>query len=283
MNETLISARGVTFGYDPQKPVVMDLNLDIRPGDFVAVLGTNGAGKTTSVKLLNGLLKPQKGEIFIKGKNSNLMTSKQMSGIVGYCYQNPDHQIFCETVGEEVEFGLKNTGVPADQIKQRVDEALQLVNLLEFIDEAPYQLGKGERQKLAVASILALRPQLLIVDEPTTGLDWEDSKKIFDLLQTLVQGGMTCLVITHNLDIVEKYIQRIILFSRGRTIADGPTKQVLAQTAQLEEASVGMLRVTQLANMLRQTHGVALPHCTNVEEFLAALAQERSNRHESRG
>ena len=278
MEEVLIRAQHITFGYDPQVPVVRDLDLSIFRGDFVAVLGTNGAGKTTTVKILNGLLKPQSGLIEIKGKNAALMTAKEISQVVGYCYQNPDHQIFCETVREEILFGLKNRDVPESQLEERIDRALQLVGLSDFKEEAPYQLGKGERQKLAVASILALEPEVLIVDEPTTGLDWADSKKIFDLLQQLVDQGMTCLVITHDLYVVEKYIRRTILFHQGRIIADGNTADILAQHEKLAQASVGMLRVTQLARALQEHYDVALPVCTSVEAFVNAIVEERRKR-----
>lgn len=282
MRETLIRAQHITFGYDPQAPVVRDLDLTIFRGDFVAMLGTNGAGKTTTVKILNGLLKPQSGTIEIKGKNAAQMTAKDISRVVGYCYQNPDHQIFCETVREEILFGLKNRDVPESEIEQRVDRALELVGLGQFKEEAPYQLGKGERQKLAVASILALEPEVLIVDEPTTGLDWADSKKIFDLLQQLVDRGMTCLVITHDLYVVEKYIRRTILFHQGRILADGDTTDILAQNDKLAAASVGMLRVTQLAQALREQYGIALPNCTSVEAFVQAIVEERRNHHGAR-
>lgn len=275
MKEKLISARQITFGYDPAIPVIRDLDIDIYRGDFVAVLGTNGAGKTTTVKILNGLLKPQSGKIYIKGQDAGQISARQIAQVVGYCYQNPDHQIFCETVREEIEFGLKNREVPAEEMAERVDKVLELVNLRDFKEEAPYQLGKGERQKLAVASILALEPEVLIVDEPTTGLDWADSQKIFDLLQRLVDQGMTCLVITHDLNVVEKYIRRTILFHRGRIIADGDTREILARPDKLNEASVGTLRVTQLAQEVERRFGVELPRCISAEEFVAAILQER--------
>lgn len=278
MEETLIRAQHITFGYNPDMPVVRDLDLSIHRGDFVAVLGTNGAGKTTTVKILNGLLKPQAGTIEIKGKSTAQMTAKEISQVVGYCYQNPDHQIFCETVREEILFGLKNRNVPESELEARVDRALQLVGLQDFKEEAPYQLGKGERQKLAVASILALEPEVLIVDEPTTGLDWTDSKKIFDLLQQLVDRGMTCLVITHDLYVVEKYIRRTILFHQGRIIADGNTSDILAQHEKLAQASVGMLRVTQLAQTLREKYGVSLPACTSTDAFVNAIIEERGRK-----
>ena len=275
MAEKIIEAKNIVFGYDPAVPIVKDLSLTIERGEFVAILGTNGAGKTTAVKTLNGLLRPQSGEIYIKGKNSREMTTKQISEVVGYCYQNPDHQIFSETVEEEVEFGLKNRNVPVDERDRIIDESLKLVGLEGFRKEAPYALGKGERQKLAVASILALRPEVIIVDEPTTGLDYKDTKNIFDLLKQLDDKGMTCLIITHNLYVVEEYVDRTILINDGKILADGKTGEVLKMSKELKESNVGNLFLTEIVDALNEKYHTNFERYLKVDDFVEALAKKK--------
>lgn len=274
MAEKIIEAKNLVFGYDPSVPIVKDLSLTVERGEFIAILGTNGAGKTTAVKMLNGLLRPQQGQILIKGRDSREMKTKEISDIVGYCYQNPDHQIFCETVREEVEFGLKNRNVPVQDREKIIDDSLRLVGLLDFKEEAPYMLGKGERQKLAVASILALRPEVLIVDEPTTGLDWRDTRNIFDLLRSLIENGMTCLIITHNLYVVEQYVDRTVLIDNGAIVADGKTQDVLQRTRELNEANVGTLYLTQIVDKLNEKYSLHEKRYLRVEDFAQELIRK---------
>lgn len=200
---------------------------------MVALLGQNGAGKTTCAKLFNGIHKPTAGVVRVAGHDTRALAPSALARHVGYCYQNPNHQIWALKVADEVSFGPRNLGLDEEAVSARVDEALELVSLERHRDAYTFNLGWGERQQLAVASILAMRPEVIVVDEPTTGLDARGSRRIMDLLTNLNAQGLTLVVITHDMSIVAEYLPRTVCFRDGRAVYDGPTGQLMWREPEL--------------------------------------------------
>jgi len=213
-------------------------------------MGENGAGKTTLVKLINGLLKPNRGEIFVNTKNISVLSVAELAHIIGFVFQNSDHQIFSRTVEEEVGFILKNFGYEEPQVKKKVQQILEQFNLAQYSQQSPFLLSGGERKRVALASILCADPQILILDEPTIGQDSNEKSKLMRLLRELNEKGITIIVITHDIEFTAEYIPRCILMSNGKIIADGPTKYVLANKVLLTQSSLTLPQLVQLSYLL---------------------------------
>jgi cobalt transport protein ATP-binding subunit len=266
----VVEARRVTFAY-PQGPRVLDsIDLQIAPGEFLAIVGQNGSGKTTLAKHLVGLLQPTIGSILLGGRDRKSMRPAETASQIGYVFQNPDHQIFAATVEDEVAFGPRNFGLDPAEVEGRVAEVLHAVNLDDARQRDPFLLSKGERQRLAVASVLALRPRLLILDEPTTGLDYREQRRMMALISDLNRAGIAIVIITHTPWLVAEYARRVILMRKGRVLYDGAVHDFFAQDALLRESSFRPPEITSLA---RRFAFAAL----NVDEFVAGL-QVRSRR-----
>jgi cobalt transport protein ATP-binding subunit len=248
-----IEASNITFRYTPNTPdVLRGVSLRVHQGEFVAFIGQNGAGKTTLAKHLNGLLKPTSGEVRVMGVDTRTASVAVLARTVGYVYQNPDHQIFAQRVRAEVAFGPKNLGLSPTEIDERVAHALELVGLTEHADDFAFSLGRGQRQKLAVASILAMRPPVLVIDEPTTGLDKRGATSILDLLSTWNAAGQTIVVITHDMALVAERVPRTVVVHDGGILADGPTRAVLPDSSLLARAFLRPPQVTRMAQRLAE-------------------------------
>jgi energy-coupling factor transport system ATP-binding protein len=247
-----IEAENLSFGYSRGNHALNDVNIKINKGEFVALIGKNGAGKTTFSKHLNGLYRPTGGEIRINGRNISAVPTSELSREVGYVFQNPDHQIFAATVWEEVEFGLKNLPITEEERSRRITEALEFVGLADFKERHPFMLGKGERQKLAVATILVMEPDILVIDEPTTGQDWDGTKRMMEMMEKLHRKGHTILAITHNMRLAAEYADRIVVFSAGKVVLDGSPQSVFYQQEILASASVTPPDSVLIGSRLRQ-------------------------------
>ncbi len=234
----LVSIKNLGHVYENGKTALHEVNLDVREGDFLALIGQNGAGKTTLAKHFNSLLKPTQGSVHVCGINVGESEPEELASHIGYVFQNPDHQIFSQSVWKEVAFGLKNIGLPENEMRSRIERVLNFTHLWNLRDEHPFSLGKGERQMIAVASILALEPKILVVDEPTTGLDWRGIRRIMDLIKTLHDNGTTIIMITHDMDLVAHYATRTVVMRHGAVLLDGETRDVLADTEKLRDAYV---------------------------------------------
>jgi energy-coupling factor transport system ATP-binding protein len=271
VSDIAIHVDDVSFAYAPEMPLALNqVSLDIRQGDFLALLGQNGAGKTTLAKTFNGLLQPTKGKVHIGGLEARNTSVSNFASRVGYCYQNPDHQIFNRTVYKEAAFGPANLGLQQKEVDERVDHALKLVGLADKKDAYPFLLGKGERQKLAVASVLSMGSPILVVDEPTTGLDMRGIRSIMSLLQQWNQvEGRTIVVITHDLHIVAEYIPRTVVMAKGQVVADGPTRSILSNEKLLAPAALKPPQITRVAQRLSQ-YGIP-PDVMTVEEMMSYL------------
>lgn len=232
----VVELAAARFAYDGRPPVLDEVSLRIGRGEFVALLGRNGSGKTTMAKLMNGILRPTAGRVRLDGRDLAGLTLATVAARVGYVFQNPDLQIFADSVRAEVAFGPHNLGLPAREIAIRVDETLAAVGLAAVADEDPFVLSKGERQRLAIAALLALRPEVLILDEPTTGLDYAEHLAVLGLLARLHREGMAVVVITHTPWVVAEYAERAIVVDAGRLAFDGPVAELLQRPEVMERA-----------------------------------------------
>ncbi|MBO9370678.1 MAG: energy-coupling factor ABC transporter ATP-binding protein [Chloroflexi bacterium] len=254
----ILELRDVDYIY-PTRAVeaLSGVNLQIREGEFLALVGQNGSGKTTLAKHLNGLLKPTRGEVLFRGRPLQEIRRTEMARHVGYVFQNPDHQIFSNTVREEVGFSLRMAGMDAKTIEERVAEALAVVGLSGYEDEVPFTLTKGERQRVAVASVLAAQPQVIILDEPTTGLDYRHQRSMMEMLRDLHRRGHTVIIITHSMWVAAEYAERAVVMKDGRVLLDAPTRVAFAQEPILAEASLRPPPLLRLGNWLG-TSGLTL-------------------------
>ena len=223
----MIVIKNLYFSYNDGPLVLKNISLVIREGERLAIMGENGAGKTTLIKHLNGLLKPKKGEVIINGQNTKETSVSEISRVVGLVFQNPDHQIFAETVEEEIAFALKNFGFSEDLIKERVEWALNVMDLIKYRKRSPITLSGGERKRVAIASVLSYNPQIIVLDEPTVGQDYFQKQKIAEIIRMLSILKKTIIVVTHDIEFVAENFPRSIVISKGEVIADGKTEDIL--------------------------------------------------------
>ncbi|MEQ9714489.1 MAG: ATP-binding cassette domain-containing protein [Candidatus Asgardarchaeum sp.] len=252
MTDPYIVVEDLSFTYPDGTLALEDISLKIYEGDFVAIIGQNGSGKTTLVKHFNGLLKPTKGQVIVDGVDTRKSTVAELARKVGYLFQNPDHQIFSNTIEEEIAFGPRNLGLSEDEIKERVEEALEIFELTKIRKENPIFRSKGEKTRIALASIVAMRPKVLILDEPTTGLDWRQSEKVMQYVKKMHDSGHIIIFITHDMRIVAEYAKRVIVMHRGRILLEGDVRDVFAQPEILKETFLFPPQITQYAHALKR-------------------------------
>src|SRR5918992_433806 len=248
--EPIIEVEGLTHRYPNGLVALEGVDLIVRRGEFLAVLGQNGSGKTTLVKHFNGLLKPTEGTVLVGGEETAKQGLRRLGQTVGYVFQNPDHQIFSDTVFDEVAFGPKIRDMDEGEIKERVEEALAAVGLDGRGDEDPFGLTKGERQRVAVASVLAVRPEILILDEPTTGLDYAEQRSMMDLVKNLNEAGSTIIVVTHTMWVVAEYAHRAVVIRDGKVALSGTVREVFAEEDELRDAALRPPPIVSSGNAL---------------------------------
>jgi energy-coupling factor transport system ATP-binding protein len=251
--EKLIEVADLVFEYPDGTPALRHINLDIFANQFIAFIGQNGAGKTTLAKSLNGLLKPTSGSIKIENLDTRERgTTKKIVTKVGYVFQNPDHQLFNNSVYKEVAYGPRNIGLDEKEVDQRVREASQVCGIeADLMKEHPFFLTKGLRQRVAIASILAMRPRTIIVDEPTTGQDLRQSLEVMNFLRDLWEKeGHTIIIITHEMPIVAQYAQRVVVLAKGQVLMDDSTREVFSEPQLLERTFVKPPQITRMAQAL---------------------------------
>jgi len=246
----IISCQDVWFEYPDGTPAVKGVSFDILEGEFVGLVGRNGSGKTTLAKLFNGLYRPTKGKILVDGIDVRNASIAELVSRVGYSFQNPDDQIFAKTVRDELAFGPKNLKLSYNEISRRVESAASEVEITAYLDENPFNLSQGLRQRVAVASVLTLNPKVLIVDEPTTGQDFTRSKIVMNLAKTLCERGRTIIIISHNMDLIAEYCERLVVMLNGQMLLAGPTREVFSQTQRIRESSLEPPQVTQIGQAL---------------------------------
>lgn len=263
--------RSVSYRYEEGPAAVEGLTLTIRAGEFAALVGSNGSGKTTLAKLLVGLLRPTAGELFVFGQGLEGLTVAQIARSVGFLFQHSDHQLYCSTVEEEVAAGPRNLGLAPEEVAQRTAGAIAQLGLEALRRAPPAALGAGERRRIALAAVLAMGPRLLILDEPTRGLGWIQSRQLLDHLVALNASGVTILMITHDLRLVAEYARRILILARGQLIADGPPEALLGEANLLATTGLKPPTLYELARGLR-SHG-PLPPLPTPEAFVSALPE----------
>ena len=237
MADPIVQVEHLFYRYPTRDQFALtDINLTIQRGEFVAIIGQNGSGKTTLIKHFNGLLKPTEGRVVVDGHVTTELPTSELAKFVGFVFQNPDHQIFAETIQDEVTFGPKNLGFPPERIQADALRVLEQMNLSGCEEEMPFQLSRGQRQRLAVASVLAMEPSVLIIDEPTTGQDWKESMALMDLVLELNRNGHTCIVTTHNMNLVSLFAKRVIVMRSAKVFMDGPTQEIFRNVSELEKA-----------------------------------------------
>jgi len=243
-----------------------NISLELKHGEFLALLGHNGAGKTTLAGHLMGFFRSSSGRILLNGKDIEDYSTAQLSRQIGYLFQNPDSQIFMSSVFEEVRFGLENLKIPEDEINRRVNSALEMMELAAYRNRHPQALSRGQRQRLAVASILALEPNLLILDEPTTGQDREHIHKFLDKIRELNRLGKTVILITHDMELVAEYADRVIVLKQGEVLLDGATADVFSNTEELSAAGLIPPLPSRLSTDLRKK-GFNIPQILTIPEL----------------
>jgi len=256
----------VEFGYHDANLALKGVNLEIGRGEFVALIGPNGSGKTTLLSCLIGLNRPTAGRILIDGQDIRKRGVAEQAQVVGYLFQNPDYQLFTDTVYEEVAFGLKNRQSRPDDIEKRVDQALEMMELSVYRDRHPHSLSRGQRQRLAVASILSMEPDIIVLDEPTTGQDRGHLNKFLARMKMLNEAGKTIILISHDMGVVAEYASRTIVMKDGGILMDAGTREVFSRPDILKGASIEPHLLARACNDVREG-GRDIPVLLTVEEL----------------
>ncbi len=242
----MIEVQDVYFTYPSGVEALKGVSLTIKDGEFVAIMGENGAGKTTLVKHFNGLLKPTRGKVLVDGIETTKVSVATLARKVGFVFQNPDHQLFSETVEEEISFALKNFGFSEDVTEKRVTWALNLLGLAQYRKTSPFMLSGGERKRVALASVLAWDPKILILDEPTIGQDYQQKEKLRQFILQMKTQEKTVIIVTHDVEFVAECNPRVLLMRGGKIVADGEARKVLTSPATLEQASIVPPQIAQI-------------------------------------
>lgn len=263
-SKPIIEVDGISYSYPSGVEALRDVSIKIHQGEFVAIMGENGAGKTTLVKHFNGLLKPQKGRVVVDGVDVSKVSVASLARKVGLVFQNPDDQLFSESVEEEISFALRNFGFEDEVIVKRVEWALNLLDIERYRESSPFILSGGERKRTALASVLAWDPEVFVLDEPTIGQDYAQKERLRHFLMQLRSQGKTPIIVTHDVEFVAECRPRIVLMSDGKIISDGPTNRIMTDMDALKRASVSPPEITKLFSKLTK-YGFP-PNVVEVEE-----------------
>jgi energy-coupling factor transporter ATP-binding protein EcfA2 len=266
--QPVIEFQEVTHRYDTGHKGIDSIDLEVDPGEFLAICGMNGAGKTTLALHVMGLLQPTAGHVLVGGVDTRNRTVAEMARTVGLIFQNPNHQLFKGTVQEEIAFAPRNIGWEDDRIERASREVLDLVGLTGLEERDPDSLSIGQKQRVAVASVLVTEPRVLILDEPTTGQDERTLEPFMRLITELNRRGMTVLMITHDMDVAMRYATRLLVMSRGRILVDGTPSEVFSQPLVLEEAKLQAPEIWDLIKRLELDRPLFV---TRVAELVGAL------------
>ena len=269
-----IEFRDVHASYDASIPILKGVSFTVNDGEFVAFVGTNGAGKSTTMRLMNGLLKPESGEVLVDGVPTTQLKTSELARRVGFLFQNPDSQICCNSVREELLFGFRALGALDEEAESRVDDIIAEFNFNPNDD--PFLLNRGTRQLLALASTIVVAPPVIVLDEPTTGLDFRECVKVMDIIRHLHEQGTTVIMVCHDMEVVADFAERVIVMSDGRVVDQGPTFEVLRNRHTLRQASLVPPQIVDISlglSLMRPDLGSSLVACANtLNEMEAAVA-----------
>jgi energy-coupling factor transport system ATP-binding protein len=246
-----IQVSHVGFSYDSGKMILDDLNLAIAENEFVAIIGQNGSGKTTLLKTISGLLRPSRGTIVLRGKDTGSMGLAEIAGEIGFVMQECDRQLFEPTVYDEVAFALRHSKMPKGEIHDKVEETLAAVDLLDKREMFPLALNRADRVKTVFASILAMGPTILMLDEPVAGEDRRGCRKIMDITADLHQRGYTVIMVTHNINVAAEYARRVVVMKDAGVYMDGSPAEIFGRAKDLAKAGILPPHITRLSQSLR--------------------------------
>lgn len=272
----IIEIKNLSFQYEgSSKKVLKNLNIDIKEGEFICVLGHNGSGKSTLAKLINAQYIPTEGDILVGNMNTkdddNLWNIREMCGMV---FQNPDNQLVATIVEEDVAFGPENLGVPREELRKRVDECLELVGMSEYKRHSPALLSGGQKQRIAIAGILAMNPKCLLMDEPTAMLDPQGRKDILDTVLNLREMGKTIIHITHYMEECVN-ADRIIVINEGNVVLEGTPREVFSNVVQMKEIGLDVPEPTEISYLLNKSNINVRRDVLTVDELVEALESVR--------
>ncbi len=254
---SMLEVKNLKYSYNADYQALKGVSLKVERGEMIALLGKNGAGKSTLFLHLNGIYQPDEGQVFIDGEElkydkKSLLKFRQKVGIV---FQNPDDQIFAPTVEEDVAFGPLNLGLSMEEVQDRVTEVLERVGMSGYEKTAPHHLSGGQKKRVAIAGILAMKPEIMVLDEPTAGLDPQGVEDLTKLLDELNEEGITIIISTHEVDLVPNYANRVFVLVDGLLIGEGTPKEIFAQPEILEKANLKVPIVTDLFQQLEEEQG----------------------------
>ncbi len=275
----LIMVHDVDYVYSNGTIALKQVSLNIKKGEFIAIMGQNGAGKTTLIRTFNGLIRPTKGSIFLEGENIESKTIATISKKVGVIFQNPMHQLFSNTLEDEIKFSLKNLNLDKEEIQIKVDQILKEFDLEKYRKRSPFNLSGGESKKLATASILCRDPDILVFDEPTLGQDAKEINFFLGLIKNELERGKTIIIVTHNIEFTVEHVPRTILMGRGQIIADGPTQSIFTNEFLISKSSLIMPQIYLFKKELQKI-GITVPkeiiRESEIIDFLDAYLQSKS-------
>lgn len=280
-NLTHIYNEGMPF----EKTALKDINIEINTGDFVGIIGHTGSGKSTLIQMFNGLLKPTQGEVMVNGQNihDDKVNRKEVRQKVGLVFQYPEYQLFEMTIKADVAFGPKNLGLSEEEVNERVKYALEAVGLDEsYYEKSPFELSGGQKRRVAIAGVLAMKPDILILDEPTAGLDPKGRNELFEQLQKMHKElGLTIILISHSMEDVARYVERLFVLYKGKIAYQGTPREVFAHGKKLEEIGLAMPQIRYIMENLKAKGMNISEDVLTVEEaasqLIAYLRKEKSN------
>lgn len=283
----IIRVEDVSFSYqvnqDRQIPVLQNVSLDVYPGEYLAIIGHNGSGKSTLSKHLNGILTPSTGDVIVNGINTrDRRRIHEVRSMVGMVFQHPDNQIVATIVEDDVAFGLENIGVAPDQMKDRIDAALDAVGMSAFRHRPPHHLSGGQKQRIAIAGILAMQPQCLVLDEATSMLDTYGRQEILAVVRSLHRTGMTIVTVTHHMSEVAQ-ADRVIVMEAGRIVLEGTPREVFAQKERLHELHLDVPDASRISALVHAECPAFSPTLIDNDEVVREVNRLYAQRVEASG
>lgn len=276
-NQTMIMVKNLDYSYPNGTVALKAINLKINKGELVGIMGKNGAGKTTLIRTLNGLIKPTRGEIFINNENTNSKSIAQLSRNIGLIFQNPSHQLFANSVEDEIKFSLKNLDMSKEELQNKVNNVLKEFDLEKYRERSPLNLSGGESKKLAMASIVCRDVEILVFDEPTLGQDAREIESFINLINEERKKNKTIIIITHNIEFTYDYIPRTILMADGQIIADGPTHHILSNDLLVNKSSLVLPQAQQISLALQDSGFKNTEKITTKNELISYITQILTN------
>ena len=272
-SQIMLEFKDVSFSYN-QTANVQNLNVTVEKGDFVAIIGSNGAGKSTFSKLCNGLLLPSSGDVLVVGKNTKNEKVSDLAKNIGFLFQNPDRQICCDTVEKEIAFSLRNNGFSEEEIAKRVETTIS-----EFHFDGktePFNMSRGQRQRLCLACLIALNPEILILDEPTTGLDYRECMEMMERIRLLNEAGTTVIMVCHDMEVVLDFAKTVVVMNRGEIVKTGSTREILSDKEVLGKARLLPPQIAQTCLLL----GNEYKNVFTVDEMIKRMKEIKGNKGE---